>query len=73
MARRSTRINERTSGCPWILSEEEGLKHVAINDEMHGGTNLTVVAMLREFYLKLLPQRTSFENDVFVPQPFPRE
>jgi hypothetical protein len=46
---------------------------VAINDEMHGGTNLTVVAMLHEFYLKLLPQRTSFENDVFVLQPFPRE
>ena len=73
MARRSTRRNERTSGCPWILSEEEGLKHVAINDEMQGGTNLTVVAMLHEFYLKLLPQRTSFENDVFVLQPFPRE
>ena len=58
---------------PRFLSGEEGLKHVAINDEMQGGTNLTVVAMLHEFYLKLLPQRTSFENDVFVLQPFPRE
>ena len=27
---------------PRFLSGEEGLKHVAINDEMQGGTNLTV-------------------------------
>lgn len=44
---------------------------MAINDEMQGGTNLTVVAMLHEFYLKLLPQSTAFEIDRFEPQPFP--
>ena len=58
---------------PRFLSGEEGLKHVAINDEMQGGTNLTVVAMLHEFYLKLLPQRTDFEIDRFEPQPFPKD
>ncbi len=57
---------------PRFLSGEEGLKHVAINDEMQGGTNLTVVAMLHEFYLKLLPQHMSFEIDRFEPQPFPQ-
>lgn len=58
---------------PDLLDRAQGFKHVAINDEMQGESNRTVVAMLHRFYLELLPQPSPFEHAQapFVPQPMP--
>eukprot|EP01048_Picozoa_sp_COSAG05_P011202 COSAG05_NODE_1041_length_6067_cov_116.470845_2_plen_79_part_00 len=55
-----------------MKDKSQGFKHVAINDEMTG-TNLTVVHMLHEFYLALMPTPSSFERSdcPFEPRPLP--